>query len=451
MILGNRCLLLIRRGLSTSTSNDRGLLRFSRTNNKSYLKVRGPDSPKFLNGLLTSKVIPFFVKKNLTTINPGEEELTNTVFEFDETQTNWGVYNEMSYNGAYISRFGQYAGILNSKGKLITDTILYPTPLSSTDAKVMRYPTYLLEFDASIVDYIQDLFNIHKLTSKVKIKKANDLISWDLSLQLPPEPTNPWVTNLLDPSTTTKTPEDALAFAQEIVSAFFQGSEDQIIALYIERRTDEILEANGEAPQMFRVVTTSDTQDVSKIFNPVGLPYPCSIEKVDQSFFRESRFEAGFVDSTSDFKPESLLPLELNFDYLPNAVSADKGCYMGQELTARTLATGILRKRLVPVTLTNTDALTPSAKYHDIMLDPQLTTTTTTTTSSSSPFGIAPTKPRQRPAGSLIANQGNLGVAILRTEHFKLAFDQPQDKILFHIAGTPVGVIPKKPFWLEEQ
>lgn len=449
MILRNRCLLLTRRGLSTS--NDRGLLRFSRTNNKSYLKVRGPDSPKFLNGLLTSKVIPFFVKKNLTTINPDEEELTNTVFEFDETQTNWGVYNEMSYNGAYISRFGQYAGILNSKGKLITDTILYPAPLSSADAKVMRYPTYLLEFDASIVDYIQDLFNIHKLTSKVKIKKANDLISWDLSLQLPPEPTNPWVTNLLDPSTTTKTPEDALAFAQELVSAFFQGSEDQIIALYIERRTDEILETNGKAPQMLRVVTTSDTQNVSKIFNPVGLPYPCSIEEVDQSFFRESRFEAGFVDSTSDFKPESLLPLELNFDYLPNAVSADKGCYMGQELTTRTLATGILRKRLVPVTLTNTDALTPNAKYHDIMLDSQLTTTTTTTTSSSSPFGVAPSKPRQRPAGSLIAHQGNLGVAILRTEHFKLAFDQPQDKVLFHIAGTPVGVIPKKPFWLEEQ
>lgn len=445
MVSGQRWLMLGCRGLSTSRAVEQGLLRFSRTKNKSYIKIRGPESPKFLNGLLTSKVIPFFIKKNLTTINPGEG-LAKTVFEFDETETNWGIYNELSYNGAYISRFGQYSGILNSKGKLITDTILYPTPVFSNDPKVMRYPTYMLEFDTSIVDHILDLFNIHKLTSKVKMKKADDLISWDVSLRLPQEETNPWVTNLLDPSTTTKTPEDALKFAECILSGFFQGSEDQILGLYIERRTDEILEMDNKAPQTFRVVTKSTTKDISKLFNPVGLPYPFSIEEMTPEYFRESRFKAGFVDSNSDFKPESLLPLELNFDYLPNAVSADKGCYVGQELTARTFATGILRKRLVPVTLTNADSIPPSDKYHDILLDSQYATKTAT----NSPFGTSPNKPRQRPAGSLIAHQGDVGVALLRVEHFKLAFNQQQDDTLFHIPGTQTAVRTKKPFWLEE-
>ena len=78
----------------------------------------------------------------------------------------------MSYNGAYVNVFANMQIYLNSKGKLITDIILYPAPLSSADAKVMRYPTYLLEFDASIVDYIQDLFNIHKLTTQSQDQKG---------------------------------------------------------------------------------------------------------------------------------------------------------------------------------------------------------------------------------------------------------------------------------------
>lgn len=446
MRLESRFFLLSRRSFSSVRDTDKGLLQFSRTSNKAYIKIRGPDSPKFLNGLLTSKIIPFFTKKNLTTINPEADQDAKKVFEFDESKINWGIYNELSYNGAYISRFGQYTGILNSKGKLITDTILYPTPLSNHDSKMMKYPTYLLEFDDSIVDNILDIFSAHKLTSKVKIKKLENLISWDLSLHLPQEETNPWVTNLLDPSTTTKTPEDALGFANGVLSAFFQGNEDQIEALYIERRTDEILETDSQAPQTFRVVTKSSAEDLTKLFNPVGLPYSCAIEQVDPPFFRAARFKAGFIDSTSDFIPETLLPLELNFDYLPNAVSADKGCYVGQELTARTFATGILRKRLVPVVLTNADTLSPSAKYHDIMLDPQYITKT----ASSSPFGSSPGKTRQRPAGSLIAHEGNQGVALLRVEHFNLAFSKQDDKIKFQIPGSTVGVIPKKPFWLEE-
>lgn len=42
------------------------------------------------------------------------------------------------------------------------------------------------------------------------------------------------------------------------------------------------------------------------------------------------------------------IPLEYNFVGL-NAISFDKGCYVGQELIARTHHRGVIRKRLVPL------------------------------------------------------------------------------------------------------
>lgn len=45
---------------------------------------------------------------------------------------------------------------------------------------------------------------------------------------------------------------------------------------------------------------------------------------------------------------DSLIPLEWNLAFL-NGVSFEKGCYIGQELTARTQFQGLVRKRVVPV------------------------------------------------------------------------------------------------------
>lgn len=62
------------------------------------------------------------------------------------------------------------------------------------------------------------------------------------------------------------------------------------------------------------------------------------------------RLSLGVPDGSRDLVPEKTVLLEANYDSL-NAIAWDKGCYMGQELTARTRYRGLLKKRLAPVQL----------------------------------------------------------------------------------------------------
>jgi folate-binding protein YgfZ len=60
------------------------------------------------------------------------------------------------------------------------------------------------------------------------------------------------------------------------------------------------------------------------------------------------RLRLGLPDGSRDMEAEKSVLLEAGFDEL-NGVSWTKGCYMGQELTARTKYRGLVKRRLVPV------------------------------------------------------------------------------------------------------
>jgi folate-binding protein YgfZ len=62
------------------------------------------------------------------------------------------------------------------------------------------------------------------------------------------------------------------------------------------------------------------------------------------------RIALGLPDGSRDLEAEKTVLLEAGFDEL-NGISWTKGCYMGQELTARTRYRGLLKRRLVPVTI----------------------------------------------------------------------------------------------------
>ncbi len=63
------------------------------------------------------------------------------------------------------------------------------------------------------------------------------------------------------------------------------------------------------------------------------------------------RLSLGLPDGSRDMVVEKAILLESGFEAL-NGVDFDKGCYMGQELTARTKYRGLVKKRLMPVRIT---------------------------------------------------------------------------------------------------
>jgi folate-binding protein YgfZ len=74
-------------------------------------------------------------------------------------------------------------------------------------------------------------------------------------------------------------------------------------------------------------------------------PIPANASESD---WDEHRLTLGLPDGSRDMETEKSVLLEAGFDEL-NGVSWTKGCFMGQELTARTKYRGLVKRRLVPV------------------------------------------------------------------------------------------------------
>ena len=66
--------------------------------------------------------------------------------------------------------------------------------------------------------------------------------------------------------------------------------------------------------------------------------------------YEQLRLDCGLPDGSRDMVVEKAILLESNFDEL-HGVDWNKGCYMGQELTARTKYRGLVKKRLLPVAI----------------------------------------------------------------------------------------------------
>jgi folate-binding protein YgfZ len=76
-------------------------------------------------------------------------------------------------------------------------------------------------------------------------------------------------------------------------------------------------------------------------------PLPATAFEAD---WDRHRLALGLPDGSRDLESEKTILLEAGFDEL-NGVSWSKGCYMGQELTARTKYRGLVKRRLVPVSV----------------------------------------------------------------------------------------------------
>lgn len=131
----------------------------------------------------------------------------------------------------------------------------------------------------------------------------------------------------------------------------------------------------------------------------------------------EARFESydrlrlslGVPDGTRDLVPEKSILLEAGFDEL-NGVDWQKGCYVGQELTARTKYRGLIKRRLMPVRIDGP----PPPPETIITAD-------------------------GREVGEMRSSQGGLGLALLRIEPVR------EGKAL--AAGDAI-LVPVTPAWM---
>ncbi len=88
-----------------------------------------------------------------------------------------------------------------------------------------------------------------------------------------------------------------------------------------------------------RIITASDFNASEAI--------PAATEK-DEASYEAHRLHLGIPEGGQDIIPEKNFLLEANFEEL-NGVSFNKGCYVGQELTARTKHRAKIKKRLLRV------------------------------------------------------------------------------------------------------
>jgi len=123
-------------------------------------------------------------------------------------------------------------------------------------------------------------------------------------------------------------------------------------------------------------------------------------EKTASNLYKRFRYELGIGEGA---ELTGLLPLECNLNGL-NAIAFDKGCYVGQELIARTHHTGVIRKRIVPI---RSDDANDDDETKEL---PKLFLPGSASTDNSS------SKP-PKSAGKVLCQSGHFGLAMVRLEH----------------------------------
>lgn len=135
--------------------------------------------------------------------------------------------------------------------------------------------------------------------------------------------------------------------------------------------------------------------------------------EVSEEEYITLRYQLG-IPEERDLPREKAILLENGFNEL-NAIDWDKGCYLGQELTARTKYRGIIRKRLFPVEL-----------LADGMLDVE-----------------QPVLFKDKKVGKLVSQYKNQAFILLRLEYLEQVLENPD-----LLSCTEIPLKLTKPDWI---
>lgn len=206
-----------------------------------------------------------------------------------------------------INHLSQQSGIftmfLNKAGRVLHDAIIY-----NTKDKTQLLVECDAQADAELVKHLK-MFRVRK---KIDIDVANDLTVW-------------------------------VAFNPDGHQKDLPT--DKQVDFKTMLKSNELITCNDPRIQNLgvRIIAPKDDDIVQRLSHPnISLGTP--------NDYKIHRFKLGVAEGVDELPYAKCFPLESNCDYL-HGVSFHKGCYLGQEFTARTHHTGVIRKRLMPLQL----------------------------------------------------------------------------------------------------
>ncbi|XP_027360723.1 putative transferase At4g12130, mitochondrial [Abrus precatorius] len=280
---------------------------------RSVIRFRGPDTLKFLQGLLTNDVRKFG--------EPIGEKIENLP----------------TPNVPAASPPPIYAALLTPQGRFLFDLFLYKPP--TCDAKLDDSGTapeshphqpfdLFADVDTSVLDDLLQTFNKYRLRSKVEIDNVSDDFScWQR-----------YGAGLPEKSSRVEEPEAA---------SVGWGAGVDPTAMSSSHGSDRGWQWFKDPRLLclgFRGIFPSN----------ITPPLIEADKETDEQNFLLWRIEKGVAEGSTEIPKGEAVPLEYNLAGL-NAISFDKGCYVGQELIARTHHRGVIRKRIVPLRFVEND------------------------------------------------------------------------------------------------
>lgn len=286
-----------------------------------------------------------------------------------------------------------YTMFLNTKGRVMYDAIIY---------RSKEEDVFLIECDKSALSHLQKHLKMFRVRRKIDIENMEDKLKV-------------WV--VFDPKLAETDERDTdvnkmkTVIQGQIISPTKESANNETIINDLKKKRDDVLVCRD--PRLYTLGV--------RILAPAGEDISLQSDKGESVYqgmklsYREFRYKLGIGEGVNDLPPENCFPLEANGDYL-HGISFHKGCYIGQELTARTHHTGVVRKRLMPVIFESA----PQTEF-DVNTPIQVP-------SGSSKVSL----------GKLRGIEGSVGLALLRIAE---SLDIPKLKILDVTAKT------MKPRW----
>lgn len=213
------------------------------------------------------------------------------------------ITNDMNHLNPIDGNPSMFTMFLNNAGRVLYDSIIYRTP---------DRDTFIIECDREVSNELRKHLRLYRVRRKINVDCVNDELS-------------PWI--IFNPEQGSQLPKfESTADSNTILSS-----------------PDPRLKQLG-----VRIIqpTNNDLNSIEKAFPN------CSLEHATSDQYTAHRYAFGVGEGVVDHPPGKCFPLEANCDFL-HGVSFHKGCYVGQELTARVYHTGVIRKRLMPLKLTN--------------------------------------------------------------------------------------------------